>query len=52
MRLDKISKRYENLLYEDLSYTFEPNNVYSIFGSNGAGKEYVKYTLELKKGSV
>ena len=38
MRLDNISKSYDNLLFSDINYLFKEGHIYSIFGKNGIGK--------------
>lgn len=44
------SKR--KLLYEDISLTLEPGNIYGLLGKNGAGKSTLLKTLDhLQRGS-
>lgn len=48
--LDKVSKKFNNnLLFSDLSYTFDEGNKYVILGPNGSGKSTL---LQIIAGKV
>ncbi|MGX7112239.1 ABC transporter ATP-binding protein [Gemella cuniculi] len=38
MKIKNLSKRYEDIIFQNVSYDFEKGKVYSIFGENGIGK--------------
>lgn len=38
MELLDVSKKFENIVFENISYKFEKGKIYSIFGVNGSGK--------------
>lgn len=38
LRLVNLSKKYKDTVFENINYTFNQGNIYSIFGKNGVGK--------------
>lgn len=38
MKIKNLSKKYEDIIFQNVSYDFEKGKVYSIFGKNGIGK--------------